>query len=81
MTICADVLDAAFMPQGPQDMCGLTSYEVCMMAHECGLKGAKGIDFVEIYPENGSLQTASHAGCWMILYYLNGLAEHEAKKK
>lgn len=75
VTICADALDAAFMPQGPQDMCGLTSYELAMMVHEAGLAGAKGFDFVEIYPETNSLQTASHVGCWMALYYLNGLAE------
>lgn len=76
VTVCSDALDAAFMPQGPQDMCGLTSYELAMMIHEAGLAGAKGFDFVEIYPENGTLQTSSHVGCWLALYYLNGLAEH-----
>lgn len=80
VTICADALDAAFMPQGPQDMCGLTSYELAMMVHEAGLAGAKGFDFVEIYPETNSLQTASHVGCWMALYYLNGLAEHKKNR-
>lgn len=77
VTICSDALDAAFMPQGPQDMCGLTSYELAMMVHEAGLAGAKGFDFVEIYPETNSLQTSSHVGCWMALYYLNGLAENK----
>ncbi|EGY80770.1 agmatinase family protein [Peptoniphilus indolicus] len=80
VTICADALDAAFMPQGPQDMCGLTSYELAMMVHEAGLAGAKGFDFVEIYPETNSLQTASHVGCWMALYYLNGLAEYKKNR-
>lgn len=51
ITICSDSLDAACMPQGPQDMCGLTSYELAMMVHEAGLAGARGFDFVEIYPE------------------------------
>lgn len=74
ITICSDSLDASSMPQGPQDMCGLTSYELAMMVHEAGLAGARGFDFVEIYPETNSLQTASHAGCWMALYYLNGYA-------
>ena len=76
ITVCSDALDAACMPQGPQDMCGLTSFELAMMIHEAGLAGAKGFDFVEIYPETNSLQTASHVGCWLALYYLNGLAEN-----
>lgn len=79
VTICSDALDAAFMPQGPQDMCGLSSYELAMMVHECGLAGARGFDFVEIYPDAYSLQTASHIGCWMALYYLNGLAERRSR--
>lgn len=80
VSICADSLDAANMPQGPQDMCGLTSYELAMMVHEAGIAGAKGFDFVEIYPETNSLQTASHVGCWMALYFLNGLAARKAQK-
>ena len=77
ITICADALDASCMPQGPQDMCGLSSYELCMMVHEAGLYGAKGFDFVEIYPDVLSYQTASHDACWAALYYLNGLAEYK----
>ena len=79
ITICADALDAAYMPQGPQDMGGLSSFELLMMVHQAGLSGARGLDFVEIYPETNSLQTASHVGCWMALYYLNGLAAYRAK--
>ena len=77
VTICSDALDAAYMPQGPQDMGGLTSYELCMMVHEAGLAGAKGFDFVEIYPDTNSLQTAAHNACWAALYYLNGYAERK----
>lgn len=80
VTICADSLDAAFMPQGPQDMGGLTSFELLMMVHEAGLAGASSLDFVEIYPENGTLQTASHVGCWLALYFLNGVAERRMKQ-
>ncbi len=79
VTICADSLDAAYMPQGPQDMGGLTSFELLMMVHEAGLAGASSLDFVEIYPENGTLQTASHVGCWLALYFLNGIAERKMK--
>lgn len=75
VTICADSLDAAFMPQGPQDMGGLTSFELLMMVHEAGLAGACALDFVEIYPDAYSLQPASHVGCWLALYFLNGVAE------
>ena len=75
VTICADSLDAAFMPQGPQDMGGLTSFELLMMVHEAGLAGARARDFVEIYPDAYSLQPASHVGCWLALYFLNGVAE------
>ena len=74
VTICADSLDAAFMPQGPQDMGGLTSFELLMMVHEAGLAGARALDFVEIYPDAYSLQPASHVGCWLALYFLNGVA-------
>ncbi|MBQ5754432.1 MAG: agmatinase family protein [Oscillospiraceae bacterium] len=77
VTICSDALDASCMPQGPQDMCGLTSYELAMMVHEAALAGARGFDFVEIYPETNSLQTASHVGCWMALYFLNGVAQRK----
>ncbi|HAM93199.1 MAG TPA: arginase [Phascolarctobacterium succinatutens] len=79
ITICADSLDAAYMPQGPQDMGGLTSYELLSMVHEAALAGACSLDFVEIYPENGTLQTASHVGCWLALYFLNGVAERRMK--
>ena len=75
VTICADSPDAAFMPQGPQDMGGLTSFELLMMVHEAGLAGARALDFVEIYPDAYSLQPASHVGCWLALYFLNGVAE------
>ena len=75
VTICADSLEAAFMPQGPQDMGGLTSFELLMMVHEAGLAGARALDFVEIYPDAYSLQPASHVGCWLALYFLNGVAE------
>lgn len=80
ITICADSLDAAFMPQGPQDMGGLTSYQLLSMVHEAGKAGAKGFDFVEIYPDTLSLQTAAHVGNWAALYYLNGLALHYKEK-
>ncbi len=79
ITICADALDAAYMTQGPQDMGGLTSFELLMMVHEAGLAGARGLDFVEIYPDSYSLQTASHVGCWLALYYLNGYAEFKMR--
>lgn len=81
VTICADSLDAAFMPQGPQDMGGLTSFELLMMVREAGLAGGKAFDFVEIYPENGTLQTASHVGCWLALYFLNGVAERKMREQ
>lgn len=76
VTICSDSLDAASMPQGPQDMGGLTSYQLNMMVHAAGVAGAKGFDFVEIYPDTLSLQTAAHVANWAALYYLNGLANN-----
>lgn len=80
VTICSDCLDASCMPQGPQDMCGLTSFELAMMVHACGEAGAGGLDFVEIYPETSGLQTASHVGCWLILYFLNGVAKRKKEQ-
>ncbi len=81
VTICSDVLDAANMPQGPQDMGGLTSYQLLMMLQKAGLAGARGFDFVEIYPDTNSLQTAAHVGCWAALYWLNGLAANIKNNK
>ena len=69
VTICSDSLDAASMPQGPQDMGGLTSYQLNMMVHAAGVAGAKGFDFVEIYPDTLSLQTAAHVANWACLLY------------
>ncbi len=81
VTVCADSLDAACMPQGPQDMGGLTSYQLMMMLHEAGLAGACGFDFVELYPDTLSYQTAAHDANYLALYYLNGLAEYRRDHK
>ncbi len=81
VSICADALDAAFIPQGPQDMMGLTSFELMMMLRECGLAGASAFDFMEIYPETSGPQTSAHVACWAALYFLSGLAERRKSLK
>lgn len=77
VTICSDVLDAASNPEGPVDPCGLTTFELAMMLHECGLAGVDALDYVEISPEVGGHNASAHAAVWMTLYLLNGLAERK----
>ncbi len=79
VTICSDCLDASANPQGPVDPCGLSSYELLMMVHECGVAQASAFDFVEIYPEPYGNQTSAHMGCWLSLYFMNGLTKGKFK--
>lgn len=75
VTVCSDALDVAFNPGGPADMCGLTSYELAIMLHQCGLANAKGFDFMEIYPPDDLHNISSHCACWMTIYLMSGIAQ------
>lgn len=75
VTVCSDALDIAHNPGGPADLCGLSSYEMAEMLHECGLSGAKGFDFMEVYPPDDLHNVSSHGACWMAIYMLNGMGQ------
>lgn len=81
VSICSDALDIAFNPGGPADLCGFTSYEMAIMLNECGLAGAKGFDFMEVYPPDDLHNISSHGACWMAIYIMNAMARGMLKDK
>lgn len=81
VTVCSDALDIAFNPGGPADLCGLTSFELATMLHECGLAGAKGFDFMEVYPPDDLHNISSHGACWMSIYMMSGMAQYMLANK
>lgn len=80
VTVCSDVLDVAFNPGGPADLCGLTSYELAKFLHGVASEGIEGFDFVEIYPPTDHNNVSSHTAVWMILYVLSGLVKYKYMK-
>ena len=75
VTVCSDVLDVANNPGGPPDPCGMTTFELAMMLHECGKAGASAFDYVEIYPGTDPGNVSSHNAVWMTLYLLAGVTK------
>lgn len=75
VSVCSDALDIAFNPGGPADLCGLTSFELAEMLYQCGLGGAKGFDFMEVYPPDDLHNVSSHGACWMAIYMMAGMAQ------
>jgi agmatinase len=72
LSICSDVLDFAFNPGGPVDGNGLTSYELVELVHEFCKLGIRGMDFVEVYPQQDLNDNSSHFVSTVILYALAG---------
>ncbi len=76
VTICSDVLDAAYNPGGPTDPDGLTAHELYEALHFLGAqKDIVGFDFVEIYPPSDPNGVSSHTAVWALLHLLAGMAE------
>jgi arginase family enzyme len=75
VTVCSDVLDVANNPGGPPDPCGITTFELAMMLHECGKAGAMALDYVEIYPGTDPGNVSAHNVAWMVIYLLAGVAQ------
>ncbi len=74
LTICSDILEAAFNPGGPPDFGGLTPHELFSLIHRVALSGLAGMDFVEIYPPQDPLDRSSHLAVWAFVHALCGLA-------
>lgn len=77
VTVCSDILDIANNPAGPPDPCGITSFELAMMLHECGKAGVAGFDYVELYPGKDPNNTSAHTAVWMTIYLLSGLTKYK----
>lgn len=76
VTVCSDVLDAAFNPGGPTDPNGLTTYELYRGLHYLGRQpDVVGFDLVEIYPLADPNGVSSHMAAWALLHLLAGMAE------
>lgn len=76
VSVCSDALDVANNPGGPADLCGLSSYELAEMLYACGCGGAKGFDFMEVYPPDDLHNISSHGACWMSIYMMNGMGKY-----
>ncbi|MFC4023900.1 agmatinase family protein [Oceanobacillus longus] len=72
LSICSDVLDFAFNPGGPVDGNGLTSYELLELIHEFAKLGIRGMDYVEVYPQQDTNDNSSHFVTYAVLYALAG---------
>ncbi|PAV30983.1 agmatinase [Virgibacillus profundi] len=80
LSICSDVLDFAFNPGGPVDGNGVTSYELLELVHEFAKLGIRGMDYVEVYPQQDVNDNSSHFVTYAVLYALAGNILREQKK-
>lgn len=78
VTICSDVIDAAFNPGGPADFNGLFPHELLHSLYTIGQGGIAGLDYVEVYPVQDPQSFSSHLAAWALIYGMAGLA---ARKK
>lgn len=78
VTICSDIIDAAFNPGGPADFNGLFPHELFYALYSLGEAGISGLDYVEVYPIQDPQSLSSHLAAWAMIYALAGLA---SKKK
>lgn len=74
VTICSDIIDAAFNPGGPADFDGLTPQELFSALRKIGQKGIAGLDFVEIYPLQDTRNASAHLASWVLIHALSGMA-------
>jgi len=74
VTICSDIIDAAFNPGGPPDFNGLFPHELFKALYKFGESGLSGLDFVEIYPLNDPKSFSSHLAVYTMINALVGMA-------
>lgn len=79
LSICSDVLDFAFNPGGPVDGNGLTSYELVELVHEFAKLDIRGMDYVEVYPQQDTNDNSSHFVSTVVLYALAGRILNQQK--
>jgi len=74
VTVCSDVIDAAYNPGGPIDFDGLAPHDLFSALYALGEKGIAGLDFVEIYPLSDRNNVSAHLAAWAVVYALVGMA-------
>jgi agmatinase len=77
VTICSDVVEAAYNPGGPPDFDGLSPHELFYALNQLGWHGIRGLDFVEIYPMYDVNGMSAHLATWSIIHALVGMAERK----
>jgi len=80
VTICSDIIDAAFNPGGPPDFDGLFPHELFYALYTLGTLGIAGLDYVEVYPTQDPHSFSSHLAAWAIIHALAGLASKEKSR-
>lgn len=80
VTICSDIIDAAFNPGGPPDFDGLSPHELFKALYFLGNSGINGLDYVEVYPNQDHNSFSSHLAAWAINHALAGLASNRKAK-
>lgn len=80
LSICSDVLDFAYNPGGPVDGNGLTSFELLELIYAFTKQGVRGMDYVEVYPQQDTNDNSSHFVTYAVLYALAGNIIHEQKQ-
>ncbi|MFM1655633.1 agmatinase family protein [Brevibacillus sp. B_LB10_24] len=79
LSICSDVMDYAFNPGGPADGNGLTSFELLTLVYEFCKMGIRGMDFVEVYPQQDPNKFSAHFASTLVLYALAGNIHKNSK--
>ncbi|MBT2520164.1 agmatinase family protein [Arthrobacter sp. ISL-28] len=75
VSICSDVIEAAFNPGGPPDPNGLTTYELFRAVRYLGQQSnLVGYDHCEVLPPLDPTSLASHTAAWAAIYMLGGMA-------
>ncbi|MBW2059512.1 MAG: agmatinase family protein [Deltaproteobacteria bacterium] len=77
VTVCSDVIDAAYNPGGPPDFDGLVPHELFGALYKLGEHGIAGFDYVEVYPLQDPKSLSSHLAAWAMIYTLAGLASRK----
>lgn len=77
VTVCSDIIDAAFNPGGPPDFNGLLPHELFCALYALGESGIAGLDYTEVYPIQDPHSFSSHLAAWAIIHALAGLASRK----